>query len=616
MCGIAGIISRLPEYVNPERLRNMTDSLAHRGPDGEGYWISPDSLIGLGHRRLAIIDLSEAGRQPMHFLDRYTIIHNGEIYNFPELKEYLVKKGYVFRSKTDTEVIAAAYDHFREDCIGHFDGMFAFAIWDEKEKSLFAARDRFGEKPFFYYKDDEQFVFASEIKGLWAAGLPKTVNQKMLFNYLTIGYVDNPSRPAETFFENIYKLPPASSLYMDMHTRQMQIRKYWSIDPALEINDPGDQKVQEEFMTLFSTSISRRLRSDLPVGTSLSGGLDSSSIVAMIEETGKHEHVFQSFSAIFPGFEKNEEQYIDLVTDRFGWKNNKSVIDEKELPELIGKVAAHLDEPFGSASNIAQYCVYQSAKDKGYKVLLDGQGADEILAGYTKYYKWYWQELFRQRKLFRSGELKAARQLGVTEKFGFKNIVASLFPDLASVILEQRYLMNAIQHPDLSRDFVREQSREAYYNKPSFGGLNGILYFNTCIHGLEELLRYADRNSMAHGIEVRLPFLQHQLVEFLFSLPPSYKIKQGYTKRLLRDTMNKHLPEAIVWRKDKTGFEPPQKKWMAQKSVVDLIEASKEKLVREGILRQEALENKPRPHTSYTAGAYEWRYLAAGLLFK
>src|SRR5580658_7977709 len=193
MCGIAGIVSADASKVTTGRLNKMTTTIAHRGPDGEGAWISGSGLAGLGHRRLSIIDLSSAGAQPMHYLHRYTIIHNGEIYNHPELRSLLLTKGYSFSSRTDTEVIAAAYDHFGADCLQHFDGMFAFAIWDEQEKRLFLARDRFGEKPLFFHRDAEQLVFASEIKALWAAGIEKTINTKMLFNFLTIGYTQNPA---------------------------------------------------------------------------------------------------------------------------------------------------------------------------------------------------------------------------------------------------------------------------------------------------------------------------------------------------------------------------------------------------------------------------------------
>ena len=248
--------------------------------------------------------------------------------------------------------------------------------------------------------------------------------------------------------------------------------------------------------------------------------------------------------------------------------------------------------------------------------MLDGQGADETLAGYHKYYKWYWQELFRNRKLFRSKELKAAKELGVQEKFGFKNIIASYFPGFATVALENQYLLKAIRHEDLTKDFVKLQSKEAYYTTPDHYTLNGVLYFNSCTHGLEELLRYADRNAMAHGREVRLPFLSHELVEFIFSLPAHFKIRHGWTKWLLRKSMEKGLPAEITWRRDKVGFEPPQKKWMENSKVKDAIHEAKNKLTNEKILNPEVLSKQVVPLSSHEADNFDWRYLSSALLFK
>ncbi len=230
MCGITGIFSADPLHISSDRLKKMTDALAHRGPDGEGAWINEAGLAALGHRRLSIIDLSPAGAQPMSYMDRYTIVHNGEIYNYLELRSLLSDKGYSFISRTDTEVIVAAYSHYGPDCLQYFDGMFAFAIWDEKEKRLFLARDRFGEKPLFFYRDEEQFLFASEMKALWAAGIKKESNKKMLFNFITIGYTQNPSNPFETFFQGISKLPARSYLLYNGNTQDLETACYWDIE--------------------------------------------------------------------------------------------------------------------------------------------------------------------------------------------------------------------------------------------------------------------------------------------------------------------------------------------------------------------------------------------------
>lgn len=609
MCGIAGIIQSASLY-NKNNVQKMTAALSHRGPDGEACWQNKTGTALLGHRRLSIIDLSEAASQPMHYLDRYSIVHNGEIYNYIELRNELEKKGYSFKTKSDTEVILAAYDHWEDECVQYFDGMFAFAIWDEKEKELFAARDRFGEKPFYYHFTQEQFLFASEIKALWIAGIEKRTNLKMLFNFITIGYVDNPARPEETFFENIFKLPAASLLYYTPANKELIIEKYWDIDTDIQDKKITDEEAIERFSELFSTSIKRRLRSDVSIGTSLSGGLDSSSVVAVINEFDRSSPL-TAFTASFPGFEKDESVFAKQVAIKFNLPHYIVEISDENMVNDWNKLIACQEEPFGSASVYAQYKVFELAKKNNVTVLLDGQGADEMLAGYYRYYKWYWQELFQKRKLIKSNELKAARNLGITEKFDYKNIIAALFPELATVVLERQYLFNALKHEDLHRDFVKLQSREAYYTVPPQYGLNSRLYFNMCIHGLEELLRYADRNSMAHGREIRLPFLNHELVEFVFSLPAHFKIREGWTKWLLRTSMTNKLPDTITWRRDKTGFEPPQQNWMQHKTMQEMIIEAKKKLAAEKILTTGSITKPVETSGAFDSNAYDWRYLTA-----
>jgi len=611
MCGIAGIIQTYATRFTPEHLKKMTDALAHRGPEGEGLWQNDSVNALLGHRRLSIIDLSESAAQPMHYMGRYTIIHNGEIYNYIELKNELKQEGYAFRTQSDTEVIAAAFDYWQEDCVDHFDGMFAFAIWDEVEKELFAARDRFGEKPFFYYFDGTTLLFASEMKALWTAGIKKLPNLQLLFNFITIGYTDNPSRPEETFYTNISKLPPASSLLFTMGSGELVIEKYWDLDTAVNNKSISDKDAIEQFNELFSNSVKRRLRSDVAIGFSLSGGLDSSSVVATVHNSNILSYAPQAFTAVFPGYEKDESLYSAQVANRFSLQQHTTSVSSDDMLDEWEKLCYHQEEPFGSASIYAQYKVYSLAARHPIKVLLDGQGADETLAGYHKYYKWYWQELFVRRRLFKSGELKAARKLGINEEFGLKNIIAALFPDLASVVLERQYLLRALKHEDLHRDFVRQQSREAYYTTPEYFNLNGALHFNTVIHGLEELLRYADRNSMAFGCEVRLPFLDHELVSFLFSLSSNFKIRDGWTKWLLRKSMQDRLPNEIVWRRDKVGFEPPQQQWMQEKRLQDAIRKARNKLVNHQILDERVLDKPITALSSHAANNYDWRYLSA-----
>jgi asparagine synthase (glutamine-hydrolysing) len=616
MCGIAGIIQPAKGVYTKGHVKKMTDALSHRGPDGEGYWQNEDETVLFGHRRLSIIDLTNAAAQPMHYRQRYSIIHNGEIYNYIEIRDALSKKGYQFYTQSDTEVIIAAYDCYRSECVDQFDGMFSFAIWDEQEKELFAARDRFGEKPFFYSFQQQQLVFASEMKGLWAAGIDRKPNLKMLFNFITIGYTGNPADPSETFFDSIYKLPAASCLYYKPVNKELVIEKYWDLDTEYNTRGVNEQNVIEQFTHLLSQSIKKRFRSDVSIGTSLSGGLDSSSIIALSHELNESSNSHKCFTAVFPGFEKDEEAYAKQVAAVFNMQHYTVSATADEMTHDLEKLMYHQEEPFGSASIYAQYKVYELAAKNNIKSMLDGQGADETLAGYHKYYKWYWQELFRRRKLMKSKELKYAKENGVKETFGLNNIIASFFPDMASVFLERQYLLNALQHEDLTKEFIRSQSKEAYYTAPPVSGLNDALYFNTCISGLEELLRYADHNSMAHGCEVRLPFLDHNLVEFIFSLPPDFKIKQGWTKWVLRKSVNNKLPSEITWRKNKVGFEPPQQQWMRNKTIQEMIRESRKKLAAEKIIKPNVVDRSVNATPSYSAGNYDWRYLVAGLYLK
>ncbi len=556
----------------------MSDILSHRGPDGEAQWINDEGNTGFAMRRLAILDLSNAGNQPMHY-QHCTLVFNGEIYNYVELKKTLQQKGYTFKGESDTEVLAAMYACYGKECLQYLDGMFAFAVWDQKEKYFFAARDRFGEKPFFYSFGNDQLLFASEMKALWSAGSEKTVNRKMLFNFLSIGYTDNPNDTSETFYEHIYKLPPAHFLCYKPGEDELSIERYWDIELDTVSPLTDENEIIAQFREMMKASVMRRLRSDVAVGTSLSGGVDSASIAALCESINSTNFTHKCFTATFPGYEKDESEKAAEVVKAFGLEAFQVTPDSIELIESMEKLMFHHEEPFGSASIFMQFKVYELAAKNQVKVLLDGQGADEILAGYHKYYKWYWQELFSKRKLYKSGEVTAARKNNVDENFGLKNVMASLFPDFATVFLERRYLLNALQHEGLTKEFVKLQSREAYYTTPTVSGLNGILYFNTIIHGLEELLRYADRNSMAHSREVRLPFLDHKLVEFIFSLPSKYKIRNGWTKWILRQSMTE-LPKQIAWQQNKIGFEPPQKLWMGQEEVKQSIHEGKKKLVK------------------------------------
>lgn len=613
MCGIAGIISSNPNNVSKQLLKQMTDVLAHRGPDGEGQWVNGYQQAGFGHRRLSIIDLTSNGAQPMHYLNRYTIIHNGEVYNYIELKEELAKAGYRFSSQTDTEVIVAAYDFYGEGCLKKFDGMFAFAIWDEKEQTLFAARDRFGEKPFYYFENEEVFLFASEMKALWAYGIEKKISNKALLNFLTLGYVHNAADNELTFYENIFALPPAHYLTVTPGNTISVVNQYWKLDKELKLNI-GEKEAAERLELLLNSSLKYRLRSDVTIGTSLSGGLDSSTIAASLADKGV---LLSTFSAVFPGFEKDESLYVKMVTEKFKLKNFTTTPNAGDLINSFEKLCYHQEEPFSSSSIFTQYKVFELAKQQGVKVLLDGQGADEILAGYHKYIHWYLQELISRNKFGKAKKERLALQRNNAEIWwGIKNIAAAFLPAHASIQLEKREYEHSIHQPDINRDFIRSLRGREWegIHKPVVTKLNDILHYNVTENGLEELLRFADRNSMAHSREVRLPFLDHTLVQFVFSLPSKYKIQNGFTKWVLRKVMDKKLPDAIVWRKDKTGYEPPQQLWMENKQLQDYIREAKKKLSDKKIITAKALAKKIEPRPAHKENNYDWRYLVAAHL--
>ncbi len=602
------------QLVATERLTKMTGALAHRGPDGEQCWKNASGTTGLAHRRLAIIDLSDNAVQPMHYLGRYTIVYNGEIYNYIELKKELAAGGYVFASLSDTEVILAAYDCWKENCLQHFDGMFAFAVWDEKEQTLFAARDRLGEKPFFYWFNGQQLLFASEMKAIWAAGVDKNINEHLLFNFITLGYTQNPRNPSETAYRQINKLP-AASYFSYLPAKQTVIAPvvYWKPGAnATNIAIHADEAV-EQFYQLFRQSIEKRLRSDVPLGTSLSGGLDSSSIAVMIQQLQAPNFPLQTFSAVFPGSATDESQYISLLTAE---KNIVNFTVQPTADDFINdfEKLCYFHEGFiTSASVFAQFKVFELAKQHNITVLLDGQGADEMLAGYHKYYHWYWQELYSNNRSLLTNEITAARQLGIQESWSWKNKLSASFPVLAG-----SYISNARKKKQLSNTVVSREFADAYgtsyYQLPPQDSLQQVLYYNTFVNGMEELLQYADRNSMAHGREVRLPFLQHQLVEFVFSLPARFKIKDGRTKWLLRQAMNNLLPAAIAWRTDKIGFEPPQKEWMQHPVMQEYIREARKKMVAAGIANQHCVDKELQPMDTHAAGNTDWRLLVAARL--
>ncbi len=590
MCGIAGIFNFNGKPVELDILQKMTNSLAHRGPDGDGHWISSNQKVGFGHRRLSIIDLSDNASQPMHSSNGdLTITFNGEIYNYIELREILRSKGFTFHTASDTEVILNAYICWGIKCLEKFDGMFAFAIWDNKKQEMFIARDRFGEKPLHYYYNKETgFCFASEMKALFAAGIPCSVEGLMMYYFLAFDVVENPYNKQQTFYKDIFRLPPASFLLIKANG-DLKLEKYWEIHQA---NMGQSTMVFEEacdrFTELLNRSVERRLRSDVEVGSSLSGGLDSSTIVLCIENIKKMQKssmAQKSFTALFPGTDVDENRYLQEVLKG---RQISSYTTEPNFTTLISeldKISYHQEEPFSTTSIFAQWEVKKLAKANNIKVLLDGQGSDEYLAGYSHYFAPFFRELLHKNP----ATFFVQRDI-------YKNIYGTEYP-ISSRFLGDTFFEGAIRtigtlrrkhtvplylktlHPDFVNQYRDEEPPFAIYQT-----LNEQLHFSMFTEGLHKLLRFCDRNSMAHGVEVRLPFLSHELVEFAFTLPASFKIWNGYTKFLLRNSYSDILPQAIKDRKLKIGFNTPENEWFATKEFNDLLHTSSASLADQGFL--------------------------------
>ncbi len=620
MCGIAGIISPNTALVQPLQVQQMMQTLQHRGPDGEGIFINVNKTVCLGHRRLAIIDTTDKGQQPMHYL-HYSIVFNGEIYNYLELKQTLQSFGYTFYTATDTEVIVAAFDYWKNECLEHFDGMFAFVIIDKQTDAIFIARDRFGEKPLYYFVEYLQkavfnkVVFASEMKALWAIGLPKQVNGTMLLNYITLGYLQNPLKATQTFYNNILSLPAGHFLTIQPQIGKIVLKRWYWFKPNTTINVSNTSTVIEAFQSLFSTSINRRLRSDVAIGTSLSGGIDSSAIAATILQNKALQ--LNTFSAIFPGFKNDESQYIKAFQQHFATDRIVPFFvspSADDLHGLLKKLQYHQEEPMQSSSVFTQYMVYELAAKQGVKVLLDGQGADEILGGYTKYTPWYLQQILRNNCSVFVKEKKLLTQNNFLVDWNIKNYAAAFLPEQTAKQLQQKAIQQQQHHQNINTDYYTKFVNKDTLQKPVVNCVEDLLYYNTFIHGLQELLRYADRNSMANSVEVRLPFLQHQLVEFIFSLTSNYKIQHGFTKWILRKASENMLPSSIAWRKGKIGYEPPQQLWMQQKYMQDVVMDAREKLVDKQILNKAILQTPFQAKAAHASNNFDWQYINAAAI--
>ncbi len=559
MSGIAGVLDLKNRSVEKDIVRKMIKIQKHRGPDGEGFYFGEN--IGLGHTRLAIIDLSENANQPITNEDNTKwIIHTGEIYNYSELREKLIKSGHKFKSAGDAEVILHAFEEWGKDALNRFNGMWAFAVWDAKKRELFAARDRFGVKPLYYFFDGKYFIFASEIKALLSHPSVKRIpNEQAIYNYLSTGY-GYADISGDTFFKGIERLREGH--YMVLKDGNPEIKCYWDMTPGNDsgIRDMGE--LVEEFRAIFDDAIKLRLRSDAELGIALSGGLDSSAITCTAGRmTGRK---LKTFSSCFDEKKYDEREFIRPVLDATGFEHNFIFSGRQDVFELLNRGIWHQDEPTISLGSYAQWNVFEAAKKCGIKAVLTGQGGDETLAGYHKYFPYFFADLSKNAKISKLiGELQSYAEV---HKYSKLNAIGAAFHILASSLIPRRikdktvfFHENRVQY--LNENFKRKHKRNVYAVTKFKGILNNELYNAFKISPLPHLLRSDDRGGMAHSVESRSPFLDYRLVEFLFSVPSVYKIKDGYTKHLLRESMKGILPEANRLRKDKKGFPVPAALW-------------------------------------------------------
>lgn len=576
MCGIAGYIDvRGASNASRNRLEKALVQLGHRGPDGRGTWFSafPEGEIGMGHTRLSILDLSARGRQPMHSdPERYVLSFNGEIYNYLELREDLEKHGEVFSSSSDTEVLLAAWKLWGVECLPKLNGMFAFAIYDSRDRSLFLARDRHGIKPLYFGKQDHFVVFASEppvVAGMLGQLSP---NHQKVYEYLTMGLYD---LDEQTFFDHVFALSPGHVAKVGFEGGEISfaLRRWSEVIPPEQIEIDFEHAVSS-VRDLFLQSIELHLRSDVPVAIALSGGVDSSGIVGAVRHLHPNREI-HTFSYSNPGFVKDESEWANLVSIDLGTTHHHVQVSPSDAIDGLSSMVRRQGEPTNSSSALAQAFLYRSVSQDGFKVLLDGQGADELFAGYSGYPEFRLRSLFSQNRL---GD--AARMI-----LNWRNAAPK-----RSLMGLGTHLVATYAQGDLAGLGARALGRGAFpgwvHRKKlrEFGvcpGVPGSLVgyptkdasesrflqqhlFQTLMGGdLRRLLRHGDRSSMAYSVESRVPFLENSLVRFVNSLPESFLLSPGgETKHILRAALSGLAPHTVLERRDKIGFETPESLWL------------------------------------------------------
>jgi len=541
MCGITAVIAKDGQNVQPEIMQKMTDAIFHRGPDDEGFFFGQG--FALGHRRLSIIDLTPKGRQPLSYKD-HRIIYNGEVYNFQEIRSELMEAGYAFESETDTEVILAAYDFWGEKCVVHFNGMWAFIIHDIKKNILFASRDRFGIKPLYWRASKDYFAMVSEVKQLtflpdWEAKL----NKKRAFDFLSLGYHIHTN---ETLFEGVFALPPGQNMVYDLSENKYTFQNYYELAQIKVDKEMTFAKAKEQFINIFEDAIKLRMIADVKIGSALSGGLDSSSIVCKM--AGWSNSV-ETVSACFAQADYDERQWMDAVVKKTGVKSHQTFPDLDDFIKELDQMTWYHDEPIVWPALFTQYEVFRKAQEQGIVVMLDGQGADEVLAGYPKFYKPYFKNLLKE------SPIRAAREL------------ISFFK-LHSISPKQAF-QKAAAYAKKGKEkiaWIDDDFAQASYQRNPESTVREVSLNLISEVGLPALLHYEDRNSMAFSVESRLPFLDYRLVELLIKMPDKFKIKNAKRKYILRESLKGVLPDEVYRRYDKMGYETPFEEWMKKNS--------------------------------------------------
>ena len=564
MCGIAGLVSSKP--LQPDLVRRqvslMVEAIAHRGPDDRGVWCG--THVALGHARLSIIDLTAAGHQPMaDETGRYQIVFNGEIYNYRELREQLIARGHRFQSSTDTEVLLRSYIEYGPSCLDTLNGMWAFAIWDDEARQLFMARDRAGKKPLYYVERDGVLWFASELKAMFAVGMRFALNPQAAFDFLTQGTYGHLG--SEGFFAGVTQLPAAHYLTMRVG-EPPRLHRYWSL-PAVAAADrvPYDQSFRTRFRDVFTDAVALRLRSDVPVGATLSGGLDSSAIVTVVDQVtgGAPLHLFTS---LYPGSIIDETPFFETVVSRLRQPIvHRAAPAEGRFRERLVHVLHHQEEPFGDTSIFAHYHLMEAARHAGVPVVLSGQGGDELMLGYPSLVKAYLGSLVAQGRLHRAWSELGAWTRGSDRSRRQAMASAGLHALPLALRDRVRGLFVSSRLARIVSPALREAAHVGRFDAPNGRAmLDAYLAQVFTRFSIPHLTHYDDRNGMAFAVEGRMPFLDYRVVELLFSVQYDALFSEGVTKRVLRDTFSDLLPPVVRDRRDKVGFFSPLARWLRE----------------------------------------------------